>query len=285
MDHPLPPVDSFSGKNPDQSAARWIRSIELHPFKDVPTFLAFVDTKLSGPAAEWADQTPEIRMILDDSTAGDREKKIFRERFLFRWHTVAQPDALIDSTPLEQRKGESIPDYYRRVLARLHQVGGRDEAPKSKNSVDSRSNDYILQQHMEMFRHGLKDDRLAFELGKKGAATLDEAAQYVLQLSSFYRRVDIDPLYNSLEFLQIPLQMSRLVVTPTPPFNVVILKNRWYPDRWMGIPLVRTWENRGEMSPKTGSSLRSPASVVGKKGTIPRNVGAPPNSPLMTLVQ
>ena len=143
MDHPLPNVETFSGRNPEQSASRWLRSIELHPFKNTFTFLTFVDTKLTGLAAEWSDQDPEIRSLMSKKSADETDKNTFHALFMSRWHTtVPRTQPMVDMTPLTQRRDENIPDFYRRVLSRLHLVGGRDDAPK--RTVESRSNDYIV---------------------------------------------------------------------------------------------------------------------------------------------
>jgi hypothetical protein len=96
----------------------------------------------------------------------------------------------MDNTPLKQRNEESIPDFYRRVLARLQQVGGRGKDT-------TRANAYILSQHLEMFRAGMKDERIAFKLGERGPKSLEEAYDHALKLSAFYRQVDNDPRYNS----------------------------------------------------------------------------------------
>lgn len=42
-----------------------------------------------------------------------------------------------------------------------------------------------------MFCAGLRDERLVFNVGEKGPTTLDEAATYALQLSEFYRQIDV----------------------------------------------------------------------------------------------
>ena len=75
----LPNVESFNGKNPEQSAARWFRFLELQPFTDTSTLLAFVDTKLMDVAAEWADTDPDVRALLDKEDASSDDQKFFRE--------------------------------------------------------------------------------------------------------------------------------------------------------------------------------------------------------------
>ena len=190
----LPNVDPFSGKNPEQSSARWFRFLELQPFTDASTLLAFVDTRLTEMAAEWADTNPDVRALLDKEGASWDDKKKFKERFLARWQSQAPTPALVDNTPLRQRKEESIPDFCRRVLARLQQVGGRDD-PHGENST--RANTFILSRHLEMFRSGLKDERIAYKLGEQGPRSLEDACEHALKLSSFYRQLDHDPRYNS----------------------------------------------------------------------------------------
>jgi hypothetical protein len=51
---PLPTTEPFIGR-PDQSASRWLKSIELYDWTSYKKLLAFVDTRLGGPAADWAD--------------------------------------------------------------------------------------------------------------------------------------------------------------------------------------------------------------------------------------
>jgi len=62
---PLPSVDSVEGGFPyvemfsrqTQSAARWIKSKELYERPSQKKMLSFIDARLSGLAADWADQT------------------------------------------------------------------------------------------------------------------------------------------------------------------------------------------------------------------------------------
>jgi hypothetical protein len=109
------------------------------------------------------------------------------------------PRATVDRyDPFDSKKRREHPDFYRRVLSRLHLVGGRDHAPR--RTAESRSNDYIVQQHGEMFRNGLSDSRIVFELGKKGTLTLDDAAQTLMNLANFYRLADKDPRYHTMSY-------------------------------------------------------------------------------------
>lgn len=65
MEGGFPTLETFSTGRADQSAARWLKSIELHNWPSAKKMLSFVDgTRLSGLAADWADQNPEIRDIL-----------------------------------------------------------------------------------------------------------------------------------------------------------------------------------------------------------------------------
>ena len=191
-----PAVDNFSGVTQGQSAARWIRSIELHPFPDASSLLAFIDTKLIGPAADWADENLEVRSLLDKDNATNEDKATFKQRFLSRWH--ASTSNFTDNTPLSQGPNESLMDFYLRVLSRLQQVGGTDELT-SISTGSSRANSFILQQHLNMFISGLRDSRLGFELGKKGPITLEDACKHALVMQSWFEQADLDPRYRGYQ--------------------------------------------------------------------------------------
>ena len=198
-EHPFvyPVVENFTGTTPGQSAARWLRSIDLHPFPDEATFLGFIDTKLSGAAADWADENLEIRALLDKETASADDKTTFKRRFLARWQSIAPSFA--DTTPLVQGDNESIMEFYRRVLGRLQQVGATDVEVDSTATGSSRANSFILQQHLNMFMSGLKDSRLSFELGKQGPVTLEDACKQALKLQGWFLQADTDPRYQSFQ--------------------------------------------------------------------------------------
>ena len=190
-----PSVEHFNGTTAGQSAARWIRSIDLHPFVSVSSFLAFVDTKLTGAAADWADENLEIRALLDKADATEQDKSVFKQRFLTRWHSTTPNFS--DNTVLTQTDKESVMDFYKRVLARLQQVGGADEV-SSTSTGSSRANSFILQQHINMFMSGLKDSRLSYELGKTGPGTLEEACKYAMKLQNWFTQADSDPRYQTM---------------------------------------------------------------------------------------
>ena len=66
-----------------------------------------------------------------------------------------------------------------------------------------------------MFRNGLSDSRIAFELGKKGTSSIDEAAQTAMNLANFYRLADKDPRYHTMSYSHGYSQPQRQPDRPT----------------------------------------------------------------------
>ena len=196
MTFAYPNVADFSGTIPTQTATRWIKSIDIYDFPSPTSFLSFVDTKLTGSAAEWADENLEIHALLNKKNATQEDKELFKERFLSRWQTT--PPAILDNVQLQQWDGEPIVEFYKRVLAHLQQVGAKDEI-NTVATGNTRANTYILQQHIHMFMDGLKDVKLSYELGKWAPRTLEECCQYAIRLEGWFAHTDINPRYREIQ--------------------------------------------------------------------------------------
>jgi hypothetical protein len=74
-------VEPFTGRNPKQSPARWIKTVALNTWPNVSAHLSFIDCRLVDYAAEWADTHTEIRTLLDKPNATATDYDAFKTSF------------------------------------------------------------------------------------------------------------------------------------------------------------------------------------------------------------
>jgi len=211
-------VEPFTGRNPKQSPARWIKSVALNTWRTVSAHLSFIACRLVDDAAEWADTNPEIRTLLDKTNATALDYDTFKTRFLTRWQSQTfSTQPFTDSGPVVQGSDESIPDFYRRVLGKLLLVGGRD-SDSIDASPSSRANAYVVQQHVQMFQDGLRDKVLGFRVGEFRCSTLAAAVTQAVRLHTFYQsHRQPAPIHSPIHRPSVSSQITSPSVLPPPP--------------------------------------------------------------------
>lgn len=150
---------TFSG-NEGESGRRWVRAMGIR--RGVVPYIALqlMDGHLQGNAAKWADLTPEISALLDQSNiyhTTQADVEMFEEAISERFKGAQQIDVELEIASLYQKSGESIKHYYQsaiELLAAANVQDRRDGVPLSK------SEESVLDMVVDKFIQGIYNMKL-----------------------------------------------------------------------------------------------------------------------------
>lgn len=154
---------TFSGEE-GESGRRWVRAMNILPSVTPRAALQLMDGHLQGKAAKWADLTPEITAILDESyiiNATKADRKMFEEAISERFKGAQEIDVELEMQSLYQKTGESIKEYYQCATDVLAAANIQD---RREGVTLSESEESILEMVIDKFIQGIHDAELRARL-------------------------------------------------------------------------------------------------------------------------
>lgn len=188
-------VTEFSGKKGEKDAGRWLKNLEAvvkgtQPVLDYGKFVEVFDMKLTGEASEWANVTPEVYEVIDKDTVTEQDVTQLKRAFLFQFKTIRpEPIKATDELrDLYRDEGEKVEAYYRRanrILCRM--IPGKDFEDDVILAALTNPEKIIMQQVVDKFMTGLRDDRIEFNVWKEQPVNLKTAAALAMKEENFAR--------------------------------------------------------------------------------------------------
>lgn len=180
----LQAVEDFTGVPGTQDPRRWWMALEmtgrdplLSPPDDHPArILKLFDMKMSGDAAVWADDTPEVAKIVQSSSGTVDDVKSLKQMFLNRFKKTPPKsnDLNRDLEDLRQGHLETLEDYHtraRRILLQMCEDSSVNGVARTMSKAESQ----WVMTVVSRFTRGLQEKWVEFQVSEAEPTSLEKA--------------------------------------------------------------------------------------------------------------
>lgn len=220
-------ISEFSWRKGEKDAGRWLKNLEAivkgnRAVLDYAKFVEVFDMKLTGPASDWANVTPEVFKVIDKDTITEQDVIQLKQAFLFQFKTI-RPEPIKATDELRdlfQEPAERVEMYYRRanrILCRM--IPGKDFEDGAVIEALTSPEKIIMQQVVDKFMTALRDNLIEFQVWKESPTNLRDASKLALKEESygrFWEKKNEDTARRGYAPVYVEAPLSPPLSSPTP---------------------------------------------------------------------
>lgn len=193
----LQAVEDFTGTPGTQDPRRWWMALEMAgrlstvgKAEDYPArVLKLFDMKMSGEAAVWADDTPEVADLVQTSSGTMEHVKSLKLLFLARFKktTPRSNDLNRDLEDLQQGVSESLEEYHTRARRILVQIC-EDSTVNGVERTMSKAESQWVMTVVSRFTRGLSERWVEFQVSEAEPSSLEKAYSIAKEQTRKFQR-------------------------------------------------------------------------------------------------